>query len=55
MNRTAYDSGNRIARIEPGSNWGLVYEALIRMELPPSGDGLLLSVSVVLPPAEGSV
>ncbi|KAJ4027861.1 hypothetical protein NW752_000107 [Fusarium irregulare] len=28
MKRTVYDSKNRIARIEPGSNWGLVYEAL---------------------------
>ena len=28
MNSTAYDSKNKIARIEPGSNWGLVYEAL---------------------------
>ena len=28
MNRTIYDPKSRVAKIEPGSNWGLVYEAL---------------------------
>ena len=28
MNRTVYDPKNKIARIEPGSNWGLVYRSL---------------------------
>jgi len=28
MNHTAYDPKNKIARIEPGANWGLVYRAL---------------------------
>ena len=28
MNRTVYDPKNKVARIEPGSNWGHVYEVL---------------------------
>lgn len=28
MNQTWYDTKTKIARIQPGSNWGHVYEAL---------------------------
>jgi FAD/FMN-containing dehydrogenase len=33
MNQTWYDTRHKIASIQPGSNWGRVYEALDRYQV----------------------